>query len=190
MEQINYNNFQKLIDEEDVKARINDIALLIDKEYNGRDVVLICVLNGAVVFTTNLMMQLKTPAKIDFMKVSSYDGINSSGVLNVILDLRQDINGKDVIICEDIVDTGYTLSYLRSYLLSKNPSTLKIAVLLDKSERRKVDVPIDYVGFTIPDKFVIGYGLDYNQVGRNIPYIGYVVDPKKEIITLRRDRRY
>ena len=129
------------------------------------------------------MLNMSTPSKIEFMKVSSYQGTKSSGALNIDLNLGTDIKDKNVIICEDIVDTGYTLSYLKDYLLDKKPKSLKIAVLLDKWECRKKEVDVDYTGFKIEDKFIIGYGLDYNDVGRNLPYIGYVIDDKKQILT-------
>lgn len=186
MEKINLDNFNCLIKEEEIEKRIKEMANQIDQDYLGEDVILICILKGASVFTNNLMMNLKTPAKIEFMKVSSYEGTDSTGVLNVKLDLDCNIEGENVIICEDIIDTGYTLSYLRGYLLDKKPKSLKIAVFADKKERREKEVPVDYIGFSIPDEFVIGYGLDYNQVGRNIPYLGYVVNPSDEIILKRK----
>lgn len=182
MEQINRDNFESLISREDIQRRIGEMALQIDHDYAGEDVLLICILSGAVVFTVDLMMQMQTPAQIDFMKVSSYEGTNSSGVLKVDLDLKKPVTGRNVIICEDIIDTGFTLSYLKDYLLKQDPKSLKIAVFADKKERRIQEVEVDYTGFEIPDKFVIGYGLDYEQVGRNIPYLGYVVDPGKDIL--------
>lgn len=185
MEKINENNFKSWLSEKEIESRIRELAYEIDCDYKDEDVILICILKGAIVFTTNLMMHMKTPARIEFMKVSSYEGTDSTGVLNIDLNLNTNIEGKNVIICEDIIDTGYTLSYLRGYLLDKRPKSLKIAVFADKKMRREKEVPVDYVGFPIPDKFVIGYGLDYNEVGRNIPYLGYVVDPNDEIILKR-----
>ena len=183
MEQINFENFKTLISEEEIKTRITKMAHEIDRDYKGEDVILISILKGASVFTINLMLNMSTPSKIKFMKVSSYQGTKSSGALNIDLNLGTDIKDKNVIICEDIVDTGYTLSYLKDYLLDKKPKSLKIAVLLDKWECRKKEVDVDYTGFKIEDKFIIGYGLDYNDVGRNLPYIGYVIDDKKQILT-------
>lgn len=188
-ERINLNNFREIISYEVIQERVKQMAQEIDRDYMGENVLLVCILKGAVIFTTDLMMQLKVPAKIDFMKVSSYEGTNSTGVLNVKMDLGYSVRGMNVIICEDIIDTGYTLSYLRDYLMAQNPKSLKIAVFADKKDRREKEVPVDYVGFSIPDEFVIGYGLDYNEVGRNIPYLGAVIDPNQEIITLTRTKK-
>ena len=182
MEQINFKNFKTLISEEEIKTRTKELAHEIDEHYKGEDVTLISILKGASVFTINLMLNMKTPSKLEFMKVSSYHGTKTTGVLNVDLKLETDIKNKNVIICEDIIDTGYTLSYLKDNLLDKKPKSLKIAVLLDKWECRKKEVDVDYTGFKIEDKFVIGYGLDYKDVGRNLPYIGYVIDDKKRIL--------
>ena len=185
MENINFENFDTLLSREEIDTRVRELAHEIDHDYLNEDVVLISILKGASVFTVNLMMNMTTPSKIDFMKVSSYEGTRSTGVLNVNLDLKTNIKDKNVIICEDIIDTGYTLSYLRDYLLDKKPKSLKIAVFADKWKCRKIEVPVDYTGFKIEDKFVIGYGLDYNEVGRNLPYLGYVIDPSKQILTLK-----
>lgn len=185
MEMLNEKNFETLLNKEQIDERIKSMAEEIDKDYEGEDVLLVCILKGAIVFTTELMLQMKTSAKIDFMKVSSYEGTTSTGVLNVKQDLGTDIKGKNVIICEDIIDTGYTLSYLKDYLLSYKPKSLKIAVFADKKDKREKEVKVDYTGFVIPDKFVIGYGLDYNEFGRNIPYLGFVKNPKDQILVLK-----
>lgn len=182
MEILNKDNFDVLLTHEQIEKRLVEMAHEIDHDYKDEDVILLSILKGAVVFTVDLMMKLNTPAKIDFMKVSSYEGTKSTGVLNVRQDLKEDITNKNVLICEDIIDTGYTLSYLRDYLLDRNPKSLKIAVFADKKDCRKVEVPVDYTGFKIPDKFVIGYGLDYNEFGRDLNYLGYVKDPSKPIL--------
>jgi len=163
-----------LIGEEEIQKRIAEVAAEIDRDYNGEDVVVISILKGAVFFTVDLVKKMKTPIQLEVMQVSSYCGTESTGELIVKKDLDHDIEGKNVLVVEDIIDTGTTLSYLREYLAGKNPKTLKIAVLADKKERRKVDVKLDYKCFEIPDKFVVGYGFDVDEHGRNIPYIGYI----------------
>lgn len=167
-------NLPVLISEEEVQAKIAEVAAQIDKDYNGEDVIVISVLKGAVFFTVDLVKKMKTPIELEVMQVSSYVGTESTGELIVKKDLDRDIEGRNVLIVEDIIDTGITLSYLREYILSKNPKTLKIAVLADKAERRKVPVKLDYTCFVIPDKFVVGYGFDVDEKGRNIPYVGYI----------------
>ena len=167
-------NLPVLIEEEKIQNRILEIAKQIDNDYKGEDVVVISVLKGAVFFTVDLVKKLKTPIELEVMQVSSYSGTESTGELIIKKDLDHDIKGKNVLIVEDIIDTGNTISYLKDYLASKEPKSLKIAVLADKKERRKVDVPIDYVCFEIPDKFIVGYGFDVDEQGRNIPYIGYI----------------
>lgn len=168
------NNLPVLIDEEKIQKRIAEVAAEIDKDYNGEDVIVISILKGAIFFTVDLVKKMKTPIQLEVMQVSSYSGTESTGELIVKKDLDQNIEGKNVLVVEDIIDTGTTLSYLRDYLASKKPKTLKIAVLADKFERRKVGVPLDYTCFQIPDKFVVGYGFDVDEQGRNIPYIGYI----------------
>ena len=167
-------NLPVLISEEEIQKRIAEVAAQIDKDYNGEDVVVISILKGAVFFTVDLVKKMKTPIQLEVMQISSYSGTESTGELIVKKDLDHDIEGKNVLVVEDIIDTGTTLSYLKEYLASKNPKTLKIAVLADKKERRKVEVPLDYKCFEIPDKFVVGYGFDVDEKGRNIPYIGYI----------------
>lgn len=167
-------NLPVLISEEEVQNRIAEMAKEIDKDYIGEDVIVISVLKGAVFFTVDLVKKMKTPIELEVMQVSSYVGTESSGNLLVKKDLDREIEGRNVLVVEDIIDTGTTLSYLKEYLLSKKPKTLRVAVLADKAERRKVDVKIDYTGFVIPDKFVVGYGFDVDEKGRNIPYVGYI----------------
>jgi len=169
----NEPNIEKiLISGEEIKDRIGHLAREISQDYDGKIPILISVLKGGVLFLSDLMRELTVLHEIDFMSVSSYDGgMDTTGVVRILADLSINIEGKDVLIVEDIVDTGLTLDYIRHLLLGRHPESLKIVTLLDKKERRRVDVPIDYVGFTIPDAFVIGYGLDYQQKYRNLPYI-------------------
>lgn len=169
----NEPNIEKiLISGEEIKDRIRHLAREISQDYDGKIPILISVLKGGVLFLSDLMRELTVLHEIDFMSVSSYDGgMDTTGVVRILADLSINIEGKDVLIVEDIVDTGLTLDYIRHLLLGRHPESLKIVTLLDKKERRRVDVPIDYVGFTIPDAFVIGYGLDYQQKYRNLPYI-------------------
>ena len=167
-------NIKVLYEEKEIQDRIYEIAKEIDKDYQGKPVTIICVLKGAMFFTIDLVKKMKTPIELEVMQVSSYDGTETTGKINVKKDLDHSIEGKDVLIVEDIIDTGYTLKYLKEYLQTKNPKSLKIAVLADKQERRKVDVELNYTGFVIPNKFVIGYGFDCNEYGRNLPYVGYI----------------
>jgi len=166
-----------LINEEKLNERIEEIANQISKDYTNEEIILVCILKGASYFTIDLSKKIKNNnVIIDFMKVSSY-GINnreSTGKINFSLDISENIEGKNVIIIEDIIDSGITLSYIYDYLKSKNPKTLKICVLLDKKERRVKDVNVDYTGFEIENKFVLGYGLDYDEKFRNLPYVGYI----------------
>ena len=164
-----------LISEEDVEKRIQEIGTAISKEYEGKCVHLICVLKGGVFFTCELAKRITVPVTMDFMQCSSYSGdTKSSGIVRIVKDLDENIEGKEVIIIEDIIDSGRTLSHLKKLLGQRNPASLKICTLLDKPERRVVDVDVEYVGFQIEDKFVVGYGLDYDQQYRNLPYIGVV----------------
>ena len=164
-----------LISEQDVDARIAEIGAQISKDYEGKQVHLICILKGSVYFTCELAKRITVPVTMDFMSVSSYgDGTSSSGVVKIAKDLDETIEGKDVIVIEDIIDSGRTLSYLLEILQRRNPSSMKLCTLLDKPDRRVKEVKVDYVGFEIPDEFVVGYGLDYAQKYRNLPYIGIV----------------
>ena len=144
----------------------------IDKDYKGKEIVVICVLKGAIFFTADLLKHIKTDTTIEFMRISSYSGTESTGTVNLNVGLDMDIKGKDVLIVEDIIDTGCSLKFLQDYLTSKEPNSLKIAVLLDKKERRTVDIDLDYKGFVIPNKFVVGYGFDIDNKYRNLTYIG------------------
>lgn len=162
-----------LIDEQTLQARIKEMAEQIKKEYDGKVLTFICILKGSIFFTADLAKKIDGDVRIDFVRVSSYDGENSTGEIKMKLDLKDSIQGKDVIIIEDIIDTGRTLKYLKEYLKIKKPNSLKVCTLLDKKERRVCDMEADYIGFNIPDKFVIGYGMDYDEKYRNLPYIGY-----------------
>lgn len=164
-----------LLTEEEVDKRIAEIAASINKDYEGEAIHLICVLKGGVFFTCELSKRLNVPVSMDFMSVSSYGAATkSSGVVKIIKDLDQDLEGKNVLVVEDIIDSGRTLSYLLEYLKNQNPKSLRLCTLLDKPDRRVVEVPVDYTCFEIPDEFVVGYGLDYAQKYRNLPYIGVV----------------
>lgn len=164
-----------LLSEEEIDARIKELAEQITKEYEGEEVYFVCTLRGAVFFACELAKRVSLDVKMDFLQVSSYgDGTESSGVINMKKDLEDSIEGKHVIVIEDIIDTGRTLSYLMKLLQERNPGSLKLCSLLDKPDRRVSDVNADYIGFVIPDLFVVGYGLDYAQKYRNLPYIGVV----------------
>ena len=164
-----------LISEEAVDAKIKEIGEIISKEYEGQAVHLVCILKGSVFFTCELAKRITVPVTMDFMSVSSYgDGTSSSGVVKIAKDLDETIEGKNVIVIEDIIDSGRTLHYLLDVLEKRNPKSMKLCTLLDKPERRVKDVKVDYTGFAIPDEFVVGYGLDYAQKYRNLPYIGVV----------------
>ena len=164
-----------LLSEEEVDARIKQIAAQISRDYAGREIHLICVLKGGVFFTCELAKRITVPVSLDFMSVSSYgDDTKSSGVVKIVKDLDQPLIGKDVLIVEDIIDSGRTLSYLIEILKGRNPNSIRLCTLLDKPERRVKDVKVDYCCFNIPDEFVVGYGLDYAQKYRNLPFIGVV----------------
>lgn len=164
-----------LISEEEVGKRIRELAEQITKEYEGKEIRLICVLKGSVFFTCELAKRIELPVTLDFMSVSSYgNGTESSGRVKIVKDLDEPIDGENIIIIEDIIDSGRTLSYLMDMLNARKPASLKLCTLLDKPDRRVTDVKVDYTGFEIPDKFVVGYGLDFAQKYRNLPYIGVV----------------
>lgn len=164
-----------LLSEEQIDKRVREVAAVINRDYAGKSVHLICVLKGSVFFTCELAKRLDIPVTIDFMQVSSYgSGTVSTGVINIKKELDESIEGKNVIIIEDIIDSGNTLYHLRELLLKRNPESLKICTLLDKPDRRVKDVKVDYVCFEIPDEFVVGYGLDYDQKYRNLSYVGVV----------------
>jgi hypoxanthine phosphoribosyltransferase len=161
-----------LIPEERIKKRVGELGKEISRDYKGKVPVLVNVLKGGIIFLSDLVRELEVLHEIDFMSVSSYDSqTESTGVVRILSDLSINIEGKDVIIVEDIVDSGLTLDYIRHILQARHPKSLRICTLLDKRGRREVEVPLDYVGFEIPDEFVIGYGLDYVQKYRNLPYI-------------------
>jgi hypoxanthine phosphoribosyltransferase len=163
---------QILFSEEQIQEKVNEIGKQITEEYKDKEVVLIGVLKGANVFMGDLMRQIDLPVTIDFMAVSSYGlSTESSGVVKILKDLDQSIEDKHIIIIEDIIDTGLTLHYLCDNLISRKPKSLKICTLLDKPERRKVELKVDYKGFDIPDEFIIGYGIDYAEKYRNLPFI-------------------
>jgi hypoxanthine phosphoribosyltransferase len=165
-----------LISETEIARRVEELAAQISRDYQGTVPTLVSVLKGGIIFLTDLMRKLEILHEIDFMSVSSYDsGTQTTGVVRILADLSRNIEGKDVIIVEDIVDSGLTLDYIRNMLLSRRPKSLKICTMLDKKARRRVEVPIDYVGFEVPDEFVIGYGLDYQEKYRNLPYVAVMV---------------
>lgn len=164
-----------LLTEEEVDKRIQEIGDRISKDYAGKQVHLVCVLKGGVFFLCELAKRIKVPVSLDFMSVCSYGGdTKSSGVVKIVKDLDESLKDKDVLVVEDIVDSGRTLSYLLEMLRDRGPKSLRLCTLLDKPDRRVVDVKVDYTGFQIPDEFVVGYGLDYDQKYRNLPYIGVV----------------
>ncbi|OQY46833.1 MAG: hypoxanthine phosphoribosyltransferase [Anaerolineaceae bacterium 4572_78] len=162
-----------LITEEQIQTRISELAERISKDYEGKKLLLLCILKGGVCFLVDLMRALDVPHEIDFLAVSSY-GANvreSTGVVKIIKDLDDPIQGKHILIIEDIIDTGFTLSYLMKLLEPRNPASLKICTLLNKQDRRKIDIPVDYIGFDVPDKFVVGYGLDMDELYRELKYV-------------------
>lgn len=161
-----------LISGEDIQKRIKEMGDKITKDYAGKEILAICVLKGASIFMADLVRYIKIPLKFDFIAVSSYgDSTFSLGAVKILKDIDQDIAGKDVLLVEDIVDTGYTLNYLLRIFKARNPKSLKVCTLLSKPSRRKIDVTVDYCGFEVPDKFVVGYGLDFRGYYRNYPYI-------------------
>ena len=161
-----------LIEQEPLQARIAELGAEVSREYEGRDLLLVGVLKGAVFFMADLMRELTIPCEIDFMAISSYGAAtDSSGVVRILKDLDTNIAGRDVLVVEDIIDSGLTLSYLMRSLKARKPASLEICALLTKPERREIDVPVRFVGFEIPNKFVIGYGLDFGERYRNLPYV-------------------
>lgn len=164
-----------MISEQEVDAKIREIGKKISEDYAGKQVHLVGILKGSVFFVSELAKRITVPVTLDFMSVSSYgDGTSSSGVVRISKDLDESLEGKDVIVIEDIIDSGRTLAYLLDVLSKRNPNSMKLCTLLDKPDRREKEVEVDYVGFEIPDEFVVGYGLDYAQKYRNLPYIGIV----------------
>ncbi|HHU74299.1 MAG TPA: hypoxanthine phosphoribosyltransferase [Clostridiales bacterium] len=168
-------NVKVMISEERVNQRIKELAEQISKDYEGKSVHLICILKGSVFFSCDLAKRITVPVTLDFMSVSSYGNEKvSSGRVRILKDLDESIQGKNVLIVEDIIDSGRTLSYLMDLLSTRSPESIEICTLLDKPERRVTDVKVKYVGFEIPDEFVVGYGLDHEQYLRNLPYVGVV----------------
>jgi hypoxanthine phosphoribosyltransferase len=169
-----------LVQRDDLQHRVRELAEEISRDYEGRNLFLVGVLKGAVFFLSDLMRHLQVPCEVDFMAVSSYgSSTDSSGVVRILKDLDASIEGRDVLIVEDIVDSGLTLSYLLRTLSARNPASLEVCALLTKPERRKVDLPIKYVGFEIPNRFAIGYGLDHAERYRNLPYVAVLEEDRK-----------
>jgi hypoxanthine phosphoribosyltransferase len=167
---------ESLVQPDELKERVRSLGHAVSEEYAGRDLLLIGVLKGAVFFLADLMRQISLPCEVDFMAVSSYgSATDSSGVVRILKDLDVPIEGRDVLIVEDIVDSGLTLQYLMRNLGARNPASLEVCALLTKPERRKVELPIRFVGFEIPDRFAIGYGLDHAEKYRNLPYVAALV---------------
>ncbi len=162
-----------LVDEVSLRQRVRELGEIINREYAHKDLLLVSVLKGSIIFMADLIRAITIPHEIDFMATSSYGaGVSSSGVVRILKDLNTSIEGRNVIIVEDIIDSGHTLNYLARILQERRPASLRIMTLLDKPERREVDIRVDWVGFSIPNEFVVGYGLDYNEIYRNLPYIG------------------
>ena len=168
------NDVEKvLLSEEQLSQKIAELGEEISKDYQGKEIVAICVLKGAILFMADLAMAVKVPMALDFMAVSSYgNGTSTSGTVRILKDLDNSIEGKHVLVVEDIIDSGVTLKYLLKNLKSRKPASIKLCTLLNKPERRRVEVDIDYCGFTVPDYFLVGYGLDYAEKYRNLPFIG------------------
>ena len=165
-------HLQVFISEDELQKRVAELGAEISRDYAGKDLLLVAVLKGSVVFLADLMREITIPHSVDFMATSSYGAATeSSGIVRILKDLDMPIIDRNVLIVEDIVDTGHTLTYLRKLLLERRPASLRVCTLLDKRERREVDVPLDYIGFEIPNEFVVGYGLDYAELYRNLPYI-------------------
>lgn len=161
-----------LVTTDAIQKRVKELGQEITEDYKGKDLMLVGILKGAVIFMSELAQEIKLPITMDFMAVSSYgDSSQSSGVVRIIKDLDSHIEGKDILIVEDIIDTGLTLDYLTDNLRKRKPNSVRICTLLDKPDRRKIEVPVDYVGFEVPDEFIIGYGIDYAEKYRNLPYI-------------------
>ena len=162
-----------LLTKEQLQAKTKELGQQISKDYEGKNLMIICVLKGGVMFTTDLIREITIPLELDFMAISSYGLTTStSGVVRILKDLETDIKGKDVLIVEDIIDSGLTLKYLKELLMSREPNSVKICTILNKPARRQENVYVDYIGYDIPDEFVVGYGLDYAEKYRNLPFIG------------------
>lgn len=177
------NDIQKiLISEEQLAAKVAELGAAISRDYEGKKLMILGVLKGSVVFMADLLRHITIPVEMDFMAVSSYGaGVKTTGVVKILKDLDRLIEGYHVLVVEDILDSGMTLSYLTELLRDRGPASVRIATLLDKPERRKVEIKPDYVGFTIPDEFVVGYGLDYAELYRSLPYVG-ILDPDRKSV--------
>ncbi|KAF5050933.1 Hypoxanthine-guanine phosphoribosyltransferase [bioreactor metagenome] len=170
-----------LIAEDELQAKVKELGAKITEDYQGKDLLLVCVLKGAVLFVSDLMKRIDLPLEIDFMAISSYgSNTQSSGVVRILKDLNQSIEGRNVLIVEDIIDSGLTLSYLAENLKARGPESVEICTILDKPDRRTTSLDIKYTGFQVPDEFVVGYGLDYAEKYRNLPYIAVL---KEEVYT-------
>lgn len=170
---MNEDILQVLFTEEQLRQKCAELGARISRDYEGKNLLMVSVLKGSVVFMADLMRQITVPCGIDFMAVSSYgSGVKTSGVVRIIKDLDLDLAGRDILIVEDILDSGMTLAYLTELLRDRGPASIRIAALLDKPSRRKAAVQADYVGYVVPDEFVVGYGLDYDEKYRNLPYVG------------------
>jgi len=168
-------NFKVLITEEQLQKRMSELAKQIEKDYEGKEITVICVMNGAIFFTVQLTLKIKNAITYEFIQLSSYgENTESSGTITLKKDLENSIEGKDVLIVEDIIDTGRTLDFLKKHLKDKGAKTVKVCVLTSKPERREIDVDVDYIGFEIPNNFVVGYGFDIGGRYRNMPYVAYV----------------
>ena len=171
---------KKLINQKVLRTRIKQLAAEITKDYEGETLTLICILKGSLYFFADLSRRINLDTELEFIRVSSYEGENTTGKINMLLDLDKPITNKNVIVVEDIIDTGKTLSYLLEYLQQQKPKSLRLCTLLDKPERRETEVHVDYVGFTIPNHFVIGYGLDLDQKYRNLPEINCFIEKEQK----------
>lgn len=166
-----------LFTREDINKRVRELGKQISQEYEGKKLLVISLLKGSFIFTADLVREISIPVKIEFMATSSYGhSTESTGKVKVLYDIKEDLEGYDILIADDIADTGITMEFVIDYLKSKNPNSIKSCVLLDKPSRRKVELEADYVGFTIPDKFIVGYGLNYGDYYRNVPYVFAFVD--------------
>lgn len=174
MNELEQNLAKTLFKPEQLQVRIRELGAEISRDYKGKDLLLVCVLKGGILFLTDLMRSLTIPHAIDFMAISSYGGtrIESSGVVRILMDLNSNIENRNVLVVEDIVDTGRTLHYIIENLMTRDPASLKICTLLSKPSRREIEVKLDYVGFEIPNEFVVGYGLDFDELYRNLNFIG------------------
>jgi hypoxanthine phosphoribosyltransferase len=169
------DKLQKLISEQEIQNKVKELAVTISRDYPDSTPLLIGILKGAWMFMADLVRHMTIPMRCDFMQVSSYgQATKSSGIVKIVTDLRCSIEGQDVILVEDIVDSGLTLKYIMDYLALRRPKSIKLCSLLDKPSRHQIEFKIDYLGFTVPDKFVVGYGIDYQELYRNLPYIAYV----------------